>query len=296
MNKESFIEIVEGIYLLKSPFPPVWSGITLIRRNRNYLIDSGVNDETVDHVLIPALGEEGLELKDIDWLLNTHCHGDHIGGHHRIKEHCKIKIAAIEQAVSKLADPVSNAIRIRTKFPAYSPKPQSFLKGVKTDRVLKDGEDLDENLKVLLTPGHDDDCVCWLDKPSKTIVCGDSLQGNGTITQGIAFYQDLDGYRNSLEKLMSLDIENIILGHDYNGIGNYVIGKEVVQKCFSYCMEQTVLYDRKIAEYVKNGFTDPAEIAAKLINTTGCGNPTHLFLALYTVTQHLEKQESGSYL
>ena len=214
---EHFREVQDGIFLLKSPFPPVWSGVTLVRGEELCLIDSGASADVVDGVIRPALAELGLGLGDIDWLVSTHCHGDHIGGHARIKELApQIRTACIEQAAPALRDPAANAVRIRTKYPRFSPPPQCYLRGVEPDRVLRDGEALGDRLTVLHTPGHDGDCVCWYDRKTKTAVTGDSLQANGTVTQGIAFYQDLDAYLGSVAKLRTCDVENIIAGHDYS--------------------------------------------------------------------------------
>jgi hypothetical protein len=51
------------------------------------------------------------------------------------------------------------------------------------------------------------DCVCWYDIPTKTAITGDSLQGNGTPTQGVGFYQSLDAYESSVKKLYAYDIK-----------------------------------------------------------------------------------------
>ena len=40
--------------------------------------------------------------------------------------------------------------------------------------------------------------------PTGTLITGDSLQANGTICQGIGFYQDLAGYEKALERLLAL--------------------------------------------------------------------------------------------
>lgn len=119
---EHFREVQDGIFLLKSPFPPVWSGVTLVRGEELCLIDSGASADVVDGVIRPALAELGLGLGDIDWLVSTHCHGDHIGGHARIKELApQIRTACIEQAAPALRDPAANAVRIRTKYPRLQP-------------------------------------------------------------------------------------------------------------------------------------------------------------------------------
>ena len=75
-----FEQMAENLYLLKIPFGPVWTGVVLLRGEENILIDSGATARDVDEVLLPALRHLGLELADIAYLVNTHSHGDHIGG------------------------------------------------------------------------------------------------------------------------------------------------------------------------------------------------------------------------
>lgn len=285
---EHFREVQDGIFLLRSPFPPVWSGVTLVRGEELCLIDSGASADVVDGVIRPALAELGLGLGDIDWLVNTHCHGDHIGGHARIKELApQIRTACIEQAAPALRDPAANAVRIRTKYPRFSPPPQCYLRGVEPDRFLRDGEALGDRLTVLHTPGHDGDCVCWYDRKTKTAVTGDSLQANGTVTQGIAFYQDLDAYLGSVAKLRTCDVENIIAGHDYAGMGYNIEGAENVRRVLDLCAAYTEQYQRFVDEALSCGLTDTSVMAAQMITQLGCGMPQKLFLAMYTTDEHI---------
>ena len=282
-----FKEIVKNIYVLKAPFSIVWTGITLIRGEKNYLIDTGA--DAPEKYLIPALEGLGLTLSDIDYLLCTHCHGDHITGHADVVDRYNPCVVSTENAIDSLTDPASAAVRIRTKFPAHSPAPQSWLKGVTPAIVLKDGEVLDGRLQAFITPGHDKACVCWYDIPTKTLITGDSLQANGTPTQGIGFYQSLEDYESTLEKLSGLDIENIILGHEYDGIGDFIIGKENAIRALEVCRQMPKKYDVLIRQYLSEGLTEPEKIAVRLIEEVGCGMPEKLFLALYTVTNHIEK-------
>ncbi len=282
-----FEKVTDGIYLLKTPFSIVWTGITLITGDKNYLIDSGADEP--EKYLIPALHDFGMELGDISFLLNTHCHGDHISGHYTLKTKYGVKIASSLTALEHIMNPAENAIRIRTRFPENSPPPQAWLKGVKPDILLNDGEILDGRLRLITTPGHDSDCVCWYDIPTKTIICGDSLQANGTPTQGIGFYQDLPAYTASVEKLLLEDINNIVCGHDYDGIGSVILGQEGSRKALEYCRKRISDYDVLIRDYYVQGISNPVEIATRMIQKIGCGMPDKLFLPLYTVTEHLKR-------
>ena len=283
----SFEEIVKDVFLLKTPFSCVWTGIVLIKGEKNYLIDSGADEPEV--YLIPALKELGLDITQIDCLLNTHSHGDHITGHYTLVNTYGLKIAVFKGGEKNLRDPKANAIKIRSKFPAFSPPPQSWLKGVDADILLDDHEVLDGRLKMISTPGHDDDCVCILDLQTKTLFTGDSLQANGTTSQGVAFYQDLNKYKNSVERLLKEDIENIVCAHDYDGIGSVIVGKENCQKALAYCKTLPNVYQQTIEQIITEGYEKPEEIAIQLINRIGIAMPEKLFLPLYTTTEHLKE-------
>ena len=284
-----FEELYPDVYLLKVPFSGLWTGVMLIKGEENCLIDSGAKDTDVDQHILPALAELGLDLDSVQWLLNTHSHGDHIGGHARIANLANLKVAAHRSSAPKVADPVPYAIETRTKFPEHSPAPQCYLQGVKVDRVLEDGEVIAGRLQVIHTPGHDDDCVCWYDLNTKTLITGDSIQGNGTPAQGVGFYKNLEEYLGSVKKLQQLEIENMICGHEYDGIGWNITGKDAVRNALECCLDAVQRYHDFILEHHEAGMEDPVEIALALIRTHGCAMPERLFLALYTVTQHLEK-------
>ena len=279
-----FEQIAENLYLLKVPFGPVWTGVVLLKGKENILIDSAATDEDVEKILIPALKAMGIE--KIHYLINTHSHGDHIGGNFRLRQLLDFQVAAFAGAAPKIEDPVPYAIATRTRFPDHSPAPQSFLKGVKADVVLEDGDVLADRLQVIHTPGHDNDCICLLDLPTKTLITGDSLQGNGTVCQGVGFYKSLSDYLYTLDKLEKTDIASILCGHDYDGIGYLRSDPKTV---LSYCRSRVDAYGAFVKKHQNEA---PAAIAEGLIQTEGCGMPERLFMALYTVTEHLKEIEN----
>lgn len=284
-----FERLAENLYLLKIPFGPVWTGVVLLTGETNILVDSGATDSDADTCIIPALQELGLTLNDIDYLANTHSHGDHIGGHARLRQLGRFQVAAFEGSAPKVEDPVPYAIETRTRFPEHSPAPQSSLVGVKVDISLKDGEVMANRLQVIHTPGHDNDCVCWLDLPTGTLITGDSLQANGTICQGVGFYKSLPDYRYTLHRLESAPIKNILCGHDYEGIGWWMEGRLAAATALRYCRKCVETY----GEFIRSHKTMPAaQLAQALIDAHGCGTPERLFMALYTVTEHLKEYEA----
>lgn len=283
-----FKQAAEGIYLLETPFCGLWSGVYLIRREKNILIDSGAAAENVDRVIVPALAEFGLKPADISYLLCTHTHGDHVGGHFRIRELAEIPCGVFEGGADKLRNPLKYSKRIRAAFPAYSPAPPAVLNGIEPDFLLKDSETV-ESLKLIHTPGHDTDTVCFLDRETDTLLTGDSIQGNGTVLQGCALYMDLPGYRNSLKRLQKEKISRIVTGHPYLPWNEAVLENEKAANCLEEALEITDLYDKIISASIQAGETDSAKLAEHLIRTIGGRMPDHLFLPLHTVAEHLKE-------
>ena len=231
-----FVQVSPNIYRLQVPFGLSWTGVLLVRGPENVLIDSGAKVSDVDGVLLPALQKLGISLEQIDWLACTHCHGDHVGGHARIRALCpSIRVACFEGSAEKLADPLKFSRLIRAAFPCHSPEAPADLRGVAADRLLKDGAPLTPFLRLIATPGHDSDAVCWLDTRDHTLITGDSLQLNGTVSQGAALVMDLAGYRASLKKLANLSVDCILAGHDYLPMGDRADGAEAVKAYLDAC-------------------------------------------------------------
>ena len=164
MEQPIFEPDIGNIKLLKVPFGGDWTGVTLVDGKKKILIDSGARDSDVDEVIVPALLNEGYSLRGLDYLVNTHSHGDHIGGVARIRELAPdICVAAAEVDRNNVENPSALAVRTRGKYPAVSPVPQSYLKGARVDKALRNGETLAGILTLIETPGHDTGYVCWYD-------------------------------------------------------------------------------------------------------------------------------------
>lgn len=280
-----FEKINKGLYILKIPFANIYVAIYLVRNTKNILIDSGLSSSGIEEFLLPALKELDLSISDIDILLQTHTHADHIGGHYKIKElNPNIKIYASSLQKDKVENPLFYNKEIRKKFPFDSPSPNYELKGNKVDYVYKENEIIDNKIKVIFTPGHDDDCVSFLDINSSYLLTGDSIQQHGTDTQGMALYMYMDKYINTLNKLKNMDIEGIISGHPFNPYHEYIIGKDKVKEFLSFNLSIVNEYNEIIKKNINKDIHDLVKI---IIKNNNKNIPNHLFLGLYTVNEHL---------
>ncbi|MDD5602746.1 MAG: MBL fold metallo-hydrolase [Eubacteriales bacterium] len=296
--KQKLVNVPE-IKVLESPFGDSWSGITLVSgedvtpggtKRISVLIDSGADKKVIDETLIPALAGEGLALDRIDWLLNTHTHGDHIGGHYRIRELApSIKIATFRASLDKMKNPLKYNKLIRARFPMHSSPPSVSLRGVDPDMLLDDGDIMCGFLKLVHTPGHDDDTVSWLDLRSQTLITGDTLQGNGTPVQGISFYMYLDMYKATLKRLMDMKINNILTGHKYVPIDTAIEGADKVKECLEICSEITARNSSLVNAAMADGERDTAIVTRRVLAALGAKEPEFLFLAMYTIAAHIKE-------
>lgn len=102
-----FVNLAPDIYRLRVPFSGTWTGVVLVRGTQNVLIDSAASAPTWTTTSYPALKKLGMSLSDIHYLACTHCHGDHVGGHARIRELCpSILMVCSTASQDKLADPL----------------------------------------------------------------------------------------------------------------------------------------------------------------------------------------------
>ena len=80
--------------------------------------------------------------------------------------------------------------------------------------TLKNGEHLGD-LLIVHTPGHDSDSISLLDEKTGILFSGDSLQGRGTASSGVAFYQNREEYLYTLDTVEKLPVKKILAGHPF---------------------------------------------------------------------------------
>lgn len=289
--KNQFEPVVPGCDVLFTPTGGPPAGVTLVRNGEGIsLIDSGIDAAVVDGCIVPALAQLGLAPDDLDFVLCTHCHGDHIGGHARLRELApRAKFGVFAAGAEKLRRPLFYSREIRAKFPAESPAPPAVLDGVEPDFLIEAGETV-AGLRLIPAPGHDSDAVAFFEPEKRLLVTGDSVQGNGTWGQGIALYMDRAAYRDTLMRLMALNAEVLVAGHRFEPFPPVLPGEEKVRSFLEESLSFSEKYDILIREAEEEGIHSVPEIARRLLERIGCGMPEKLFLACWTVASHLKER------
>jgi len=119
------------------------------------LIDTGF-DDTVPHVLA-SIEQLGYHPRDIKFLLSSHAHVDHVGGHARMK--------ALTGAVVVASAPDAR-VMARGGADDFSPFPQDLMRyaPLQADRIVATGDRVtlgSVTLTAHLTPGHTAGATTW---------------------------------------------------------------------------------------------------------------------------------------
>jgi glyoxylase-like metal-dependent hydrolase (beta-lactamase superfamily II) len=205
------------------------------------LVDTGPNSGKALDELTARLAERGHELSDLELIVVTHQHIDHLGLVEILVEHSGAEVAALGAAAERLAafdedaeaeDEFAVEVMLRNGIPedvtvALRSVSRSFRgwgSHVTVTRPLEDGGTLalrDRKLEVLHRPGHSpSDTVFW-DEERRILIAADHLlpkiSSNPLITRPLdgskKRTQALVTYIESLRKTREMPTEIVLPGH-----------------------------------------------------------------------------------
>jgi hydroxyacylglutathione hydrolase len=199
------MKVTSCIHGIKIPFKiPVAPGKNIDRfvysyvvtRDKTCLIDSGVSGS--DAKILHFIEQLGRKVMDLQLLLLTHAHPDHIGAARAIQNKSKCLVAAHSAAKNWVED-IEQQFQDRP-VPGF----HTLVGGsVKIDRLLenKDTIDLgDTQLRVIHTPGHSRCSISLFCKEDGVLFTGDAIpQGND-----LPIYDDVATAVESIRKLKSI--------------------------------------------------------------------------------------------
>ena len=232
-----------GIHCLPVPTPFAVGRINcyLIEDEPLTLIDTGPNSGKSLDELTRLLGERGHSIDDLELIVLTHQHIDHIGLVEILVEHSGAEVAAIGAAANRLAafdedaeldDQFAVEVMLRNGIPedvtvALAGVSRSFRdwgSHAMVTKPLADGEELalrDRRLQTLHRPGHSPSDTLFWDAERKILFCGDHLISN--ISSNPLISRPLDGsanrtqslvtYIDSMKKTREMPAEIVFAGH-----------------------------------------------------------------------------------
>jgi glyoxylase-like metal-dependent hydrolase (beta-lactamase superfamily II) len=235
-----------GIHRLAIPTPFAVGRVNcyLIEDEPLTLVDAGPNSGRALDELQGALAEHGRTIEDIELVIVTHQHIDHIGLVEIVARHSGAEVAAIDAAVPFISDyseraaaddEFSGQIMLRH---GISPDVVQALQSVSNafrawgakvtvTRELHEGDTIemrDRTLDVHFRPGHSPSDTVFYDRERRQLIAADHLikhiSSNPLITRGpddegdpAKRPQSLVMYLDSLRKTRAMDIDLVLPGH-----------------------------------------------------------------------------------
>lgn len=224
---------------------------------RPLLIDTGQGLPQYLPLLERAL-DEHRGTQELDRIVLTHAHGDHLGGVAQVRE----RFGAM---------PV-----LKRPWPGMDAGLDDTITAIDHDAVI---ETEGATLRAVFTPGHAEDHLCyWLDE-ERALFTGDVVLGAGT-TVIPEHGGDLADYMDSLRRLLALDPAVIYPAH-----GPAI--REAGKKIREYIAHRE-LREAQIVELLREGLSDVKEMVRRMYADV----PEFLHPAAGTsVRSHLRKLE-----
>lgn len=185
--------------------PPAPSGNVYVVRDRykTLMIDTGLY-ETFDYITA-ELGKIGLRPQDIDLVINTHEHFDHIGGNPHL---CTTALIAAHRSAATKIELQDEYV---THMREYRQKDDNFSIDLwlENRNLIVSG---DYRLKVLHTPGHTSGSICLYEPFHHFIFTGDTVVKGEYLTPMLES-GSAGEFVNSIERLLTLKIAVMYPGH-----------------------------------------------------------------------------------
>ena len=272
-------EVLPNLFRLEVPLPnnplKAINSYIIKSKDRNLIIDTGMNREECMAVFEVGLKELSINLRETDFFI-THMHDDHSGlvselATNDSRIYCSLPdsvligpVITAEELYSKMFEiaglcgfPESEFWDAVLTYPDFKYSDREALEF----NILKEGDTLsigEYHFTCLETPGHSDGHLCLYDGDKKLLVSGDHILSD--ITPSILMWSPLGNplkdFINSLDRISGLAVDMVLPGH---------------RRVFSDCkgrIEELKLHHRNRAQEIlailEKGAADVYQVASQM--------------------------------
>lgn len=218
----------------------------LVGEELNVLIDTGIINKfnSLNYLLTT---EVGLKIEDIDLVINTHEHFDHISSN----AYFRCPVAAHRWAATK----IQHSDELITKGKKWGVD----LTDLRINIWLEDRNIIDLGntfLKVIQTPGHTSGCICLYEPYKHYLFSGDTIF-KGAITN-IYESGSISEYIDSLEILNQLKIKSFYPSHGKSVTDEEEVKTEITNSIINAKMELEAFIARIKSKPLKKALPPPS--------------------------------------
>ena len=190
----------------------------VIRGEQTVLIDPGLGNYL--GLLLKEMQEDGIAPKEVDVIAITHLHPDHCDATAALKDVSGAKVAVHSsqwEYRDMLLEAASRVLGIEAKK-------------FEVDFVFEDSLEHTE-LRILHTPGHSPESICFYAVDKKTLISGDLVFDKGIGRTDLPFGNNKE-LINSINTISTLDTELLLPGH-----GAILKGRSNVKRNYDFIRE-----------------------------------------------------------
>ena len=232
------MKVAEGIHQLTVPMErnPLGKTYSYLFTESKTLIDTGVPTDSAYQGLTGELKRHGMRPQDVERVIVTHLHNDHIGLAGTLQEYGAMIVAsqvaaekqeAVRRQQENFFELTVDETRLfgGEKYLQYLQRYRwafrDFPEPLRIDRTLRDGEKIELNgkeMKVIWTPGHAHEHIVVHDPADRLLFSGDHVLPKITSHVALHSYEDrnpLNDYLKSLDKVKDLDVDMVYPAHEW---------------------------------------------------------------------------------
>ena len=214
------MRIQDGVYWYKEK-GLLDANTYVIKDKITVLIDPGLENYLGRR--LEEMQEDGMDAKDIDLIALTHLHPDHCDATASLKEVSGAKVALHPSQLEYLDTMAEEALRF------LDLDIEAKTKKFEVDFVFEEKLSLgNTELKVLHTPGHSPESICFYAEDKRILICGDLMFDKSVGRTDLPF-GNKEELKNSINAVSTLDTELLLPGH-----GAIIEGRNNVKRNYEF--------------------------------------------------------------